>query len=199
MSEDSLLGTLTGLKLCIIHPDGQSARALAASLAQLGCQARYCWPLPEHAPTDVDLVVLAIDPGCQQRLKKMMDELREAAVPTIALADYRNTSLFPLFLALKPAAILEKELNPFALIVQIVGTLTTARQCLALREELDRSQRLNARQERLAQAKGMLMQEYGLDEPAAWSLMRREAMNARCTIEHTAERVIGGLRRATAE
>lgn len=193
MVEDSLLATLAGLKLSIIHPDGQSARALVASLAQLGCQANYCWPLPAQTPEAIDLLVLAIDPRSHLRLKALTDGLRPAAIPVIALVDLQNTSLFPLLLELKPAAILDKEINPFALMVQIIGALATARQCRALRDALARSQSLTTRRERLAQAKGILMQEHGLDEASAWSLLRREAMNARCSMELTAERVIGRL------
>jgi AmiR/NasT family two-component response regulator len=47
----------------------------------------------------------------------------------------------------------------------------------------------------LAQAKGALMQTFGLDETGAYRLMRNEAMNTRSSLEYTAERVIDSLQK----
>lgn len=188
MIEPSLLATLTGLKLCIIHPDHQSARVLVASMAQLGCEATHCWPLPARAPQDVELVVLCIEPHNPHRLATLMSELAAAQVPVIALADYQNAALFPLLIELKPAAILDKMINPFALIVQIIGTLGLARECQALRQKIEHSRQSD--KQKLTQAKGILMRKHGIDENTAYRFMRREAMNSRSSLDSTAERVI---------
>lgn len=187
MTEQSLLATLAGVRLHLFHPDVQSARAFCASLTQLGCQVQHSWPLPTQAPADVHLAIVAVEPHYQQALQPLLRAWRQAKIPVIALADCHNARLFPLLIELQPTAIAERTLNPFALIVQIIGTLQATRP--------HARQRVKVRSERLAQAKGMLMREYGLDESGAYRFMRSEAMNTRSSMEYTAERVINSLQK----
>ncbi|MDO6408773.1 ANTAR domain-containing response regulator [Pantoea phytobeneficialis] len=187
MTEQSLLARLSGVRLHLFHPDAQSVRAFCASLTQLGCQAQHSWPLPTQAPTDVHLVIVAVEPHYQQTLLPLLRAWRQANIPVIALADCQNARLFPLLIELQPTAIAERTLNPFALIVQVIGTLQATRQ--------HARQRVKVKSERLAQAKGMLMREYGLDESGAYRFMRSEAMNTRSSMEYTAERVINSLQK----
>ncbi|EJL86902.1 ANTAR domain-containing response regulator [Pantoea sp. GM01] len=188
MIEQSLLATLSGVRLHIFHPDSQSVRAFCASLAQLGCHAQHSWPPAASFPAETQLLLVAIDAHQQQALPGLFSSAQQRDIPLVALADCHNARLFPLLLQLQPSAIAEREINPFALIVQIIGTLKTVRQ----RERL---QVRRARGERLAQAKGVLMQTFGLDESGAYRLMRSEAMNTRSSLEFTAQRVINTLQK----
>nr|WP_310617310.1 ANTAR domain-containing protein [Pantoea cypripedii] len=183
MTEQSLMATLAGVRLHLFHPDAQSVRAFCASLTQLGCQAQHSWPLPTHAPDDVQLVIVAVEPHYRQLLQPLMHAWRQANIPVIALADCHNARLFPLLIELQPTAIAERTLNPFALIVQMIGTLQSVRR------------QVKGKSERLTQAKGILMREYGLDESGAYRFMRSEAMNTRSSMEYTAERVINSLQK----
>ncbi|MBY4888438.1 ANTAR domain-containing protein [Pantoea sp. DY-15] len=192
MTEQSLLATLSGVRLHIFHPDSQSVRAFCASLTQLGCHAQHSWPPAASLSTDTQLLLVAIDVHQQQPLSTLFNSAREKDIPLIALADSHNARLFPLLLQLQPNAIAERELNPFALIVQMIGTLQTVRHQQRLRAV---QQARKARGERLAQAKGVLMQTFGLDESGAYRLMRSEAMNTRSSMEYTAERVITTLQK----
>lgn len=192
MTEQSLLATLSGVRLHIFHPDSQSVRAFCASLTQLGCHAQHCWPPAAPIPADTQLLLVAIDVHQQPLLSPLFNSARERDIPLIALADSHNARLFPLLLQLQPNAIAERELNPFALIVQMIGTLQTVRHQQRLRAV---QQARKARGERLAQAKGVLMQTFGLDESGAYRLMRSEAMNTRSSMEYTAERVITTLQK----
>jgi len=74
----------------------------------------------------------------------------------------------------------------------MIGTLKTVRHQQRLRAV---QQARQARSERLAQAKSVLMQTFGLDESGAYRLMRSEAMNTRSSMEYTAERVITTLQK----
>lgn len=195
MNEQSLLATLSGVRLHIFHPDSQSVRAFCASLTQLGCYAQHSWPPEANVPTDTQLVLVVIEPQFQARLTPLFNLAKQQQTPVIALADCHDARLFPLVLQLQPAAIAERELNPFALIVQIIGTWQAAQQHAQLRGELRVRQQRKARNERLAQAKGVLMQTYGLDESGAYRFMRTEAMNTRSSMEFTAERVINQLQK----
>jgi AmiR/NasT family two-component response regulator len=190
MIEQSLLATLSGVRLHIFHPDSQSVRAFCASLTQLGCHAQHSWPPSASLPTETQLLLVAVDIHQQSPLTSVFSSARQQQIPIIALADCHNARLFPLLLQLQPAAIAERELNPFALIVQIIGTLQTVRHHERARAL---QQARKARSERLAQAKGVLMQTFGLDESGAYRLMRSEAMNTRSSLEYTAERVINSL------
>ncbi len=195
MNEQSLLATLSGVRLHIFHPDSQSVRAFCASLAQLGCQAQHSWPPEADAPSGTQLLLVAIESQHQTPLLRLFKSLKQHHIPAIALANCQDARLFPLLLQLQPSAIAERALNPFALIVQMIGTWQAAQQSAQLRIELSARQRRQLRHDRLAQAKGVLMQTFGLDESGAYRFMRTEAMNTRSSLEFTAERVISQLQK----
>ncbi|ORM63569.1 antitermination regulator [Pantoea rodasii] len=195
MNEPSLLNTLAGVRLHIFHPDSQSVRAFCASLTQLGCHAQHSWPPVAELPSDTQLLLVAIENHHEALLSRLFSRLQDSDTPMIALANCHDARLFPLLLKLQPTAIAERELNPFALIVQIIGTWQSAQQRTRLRAELQARQQRKAKNEQLAQAKGVLMQTFGLDESGAYRFMRTEAMNTRSSLEFTAERVINQLQK----
>ncbi|MBK0097201.1 ANTAR domain-containing protein [Erwinia sp. S63] len=195
MNEPSLLKTLAGVRLHIFHPDSQSVRAFCASLTQIGCHAQHSWPPVAERPADAQLLLVAIENHHEAVLTPLFRSLQQHHTPVIALANCHDARLFPLLMKLQPAAIAERELNPFALIVQIIGTWQSAQQNAQLRGELQARQQRKLRNERLAQAKGVLMQTFGLDESGAYRFMRTEAMNTRSSLEFTAERVISQLQK----
>ncbi len=195
MNEPSLLKTLAGVRLHIFHPDSQSVRAFCASLTQIGCHAQHSWPPVAERPADAQLLLVAIENHHEAVLTPLFRLLQQHHTPVIALANCHDARLFPLLMKLQPAAIAERELNPFALIVQIIGTWQSAQQNAQLRGELQARQQRKLRNERLAQAKGVLMQTFGLDESGAYRFMRTEAMNTRSSLEFTAERVISQLQK----
>ena len=195
MNEPSLLKTLAGVRLHIFHPDSQSVRAFCASLTQIGCHAQHSWPPVAERPADAQLLLVAIENHHEAVLTPLFRSLQQHHTPVIALANCHDARLFPLLMKLQPAAIAERELNPFALIVQIIGTWQSAQQNAQLRGELQARQQRKMRNERLAQAKGVLMQTFGLDESGAYRFMRTEAMNTRSSLEFTAERVISQLQK----
>lgn len=193
MNESSLLTSLAGVRLHIFHPDSQSVRAFCASLTQLGCHVQHSWPPVADLPADRQLLLVAIENHHEAVLTRLFCILRHHHTPAIALANCHDPRLFPLLLKLKPTAIAEREINPFALIVQMIGTWQCAQQQVQFRHELQARQQRAAKNECLAQAKGVLMQNFGLDESGAYRLIRTEAMNTRSSIEFTAERVINQL------
>lgn len=195
MNEPSLLKTLAGVRLHIFHPDSQSVRAFCASLTQIGCHAQHSWPPAAERPAEAQLLLVAIENHHETVLTSLFRTLQQLHTPVIALANCHDARLFPLLMKLQPAAIAERELNPFALIVQIIGTWQSAQQNAQLRGELQARQQRKLRNERLAQAKGVLMQTFGLDESGAYRFMRTEAMNTRSSLEFTAERVISQLQK----
>lgn len=195
MNEPSLLKTLAGVRLHIFHPDSQSVRAFCASLTQIGCRVQHSWPPVAERPADAQLLLVAIENHHEAVLTPLFRSLQQHHTPVIALANCHDARLFPLLMKLQPAAIAERELNPFALIVQIIGTWQSAQQNAQLRGELQARQQRKLRNERLAQAKGVLMQTFGLDESGAYRFMRTEAMNTRSSLEFTAERVISKLQK----
>ncbi|NIG18474.1 ANTAR domain-containing protein [Pantoea sp. Al-1710] len=195
MNEPSLLKTLAGVRLHIFHPDSQSVRAFCASLTQIGCHAQHSWPPVAERPADAQLLLVAIENHHEAVLTPLFRSLQQHHTPVIALANCHDARLFPLLMKLQPAAIAERELNPVALIVQIIGTWQSAQQNAQLRGELQARQQRKLRNERLAQAKGVLMQTFGLDESGAYRFMRTEAMNTRSSLEFTAERVISQLQK----
>ena len=133
MNEPSLLKTLAGVRLHIFHPDSQSVRAFCASLTQIGCHAQHSWPPVAERPADAQLLLVAIENHHEAVLTPLFRSLQQHHTPVIALANCHDARLFPLLMKLQPTAIAERELNPFALIVQIIGTSQSAQQNAQLR------------------------------------------------------------------
>ena len=195
MIEQSLLAALSGVRLNLFHPHTQGMRAFCTSLTQLGCHVRHDWPIPASLPPEADLAIIAVDRHQQASIAPLFRHYRSVHTPVLALADCHDGQLFPLLLALEPDAISAREADPFSLIIQIVARLRAAQEQQTLRERLQKQQQARTRQDCLAQAKGVLMQTFGLDEPGAYGFMRKEAMNTRSSLEFTAERVLNSLQK----
>ncbi|ROR14931.1 ANTAR domain-containing response regulator [Erwinia sp. JUb26] len=195
MIEQSLLAALSGVRLHLFHPYSQGMRAFCTSLTQLGCHVRHDWPLPATLPPDADLAIIAVDRHQPALLTPLFRHYKSVQTPTIALADCHDGLLFSLLLALEPEALSARDADPFSLIIQIVAVLRAAREQKQLSERLHQQQQVRIRQDRLAQAKGVLMQTFGLDESGAYGFMRKEAMNTRSSLEFTAERVLNSLQK----
>lgn len=197
MIEQSLLAALSGVRLHLFHPHTQGMRAFCTSLTQLGCHVRHDWPIPATLPPDADLAIIAVDRRQQALITPLLRHYKCVQTPTIALADCHDGQLFSLLLALEPEALSARDADPFSLIIQIVAVLRAAREQKQLRDRLhhQQQQQVRIRQDRLAQAKGVLMQTFGLDESGAYGFMRKEAMNTRSSLEFTAERVLNSLQK----
>ncbi|PRD13502.1 ANTAR domain-containing response regulator [Pantoea coffeiphila] len=195
MIEQSLLAALSGVRLHLFHPHTQGMRAFCTSLTQLGCHVRHDWPIPASLPPEADLAIIAVDRHQQASIAPLFRHYRSVQTPVLALADCHDGQLFPLLLALEPDAISAREADPFSLIIQIVARLRAAQEQQTLRERLQKQQQARTRQDCLAQAKGVLMQTFGLDESGAYGFMRKEAMNTRSSLEFTAERVLNSLQK----
>ncbi|MBM7341219.1 ANTAR domain-containing response regulator [Pantoea coffeiphila] len=195
MIEQSLLAALSGVRLHLFHPHTQGMRAFCTSLTQLGCHVRHDWPIPASLPPEADLAIIAVDRHQQASIAPLFRHYRGVQTPVLALADCQDGQLFPLLLALEPDAISAREADPFSLIIQIVARLRAAQEQQTLRDRLHKQQQARARQDSLAQAKGVLMQTFGLDESGAYGFMRKEAMNTRSSLEFTAERVLNSLQK----
>ncbi|MBK0000037.1 ANTAR domain-containing response regulator [Erwinia sp. S38] len=195
MIEQSLLAALSGVRLHLFHPHTQGMRAFCTSLTQLGCHVRHDWPIPASLPPEADLAIIAVDRHQQASVAPLFRHYRSVQTPVLALADCHDGQLFPLLLTLEPDAISAREADPFSLIIQIVARLHAAQEQQTLRDRLHKQQQARARQDSLAQAKGVLMQTFGLDESGAYGFMRKEAMNTRSSLEFTAERVLNSLQK----
>ncbi|MBJ7221267.1 MULTISPECIES: ANTAR domain-containing response regulator [unclassified Brenneria] len=188
----SLLGMFKGVKVCVLHPECREYQRLAEPLMQMGCCVSRVWPLSEEIPAETAVVVALAEPRWHSTLETLAAQLHARGIILMALAKVRDATVLPLLLSLQPASILSFPPQPVALVAQLMMVLHAHRRETALRHELNKLQARFFLQNKLNRAKLILMNRYGLSESAAHRFILSDSMNRRCSLEHTADKVIGG-------
>lgn len=168
------------MRVLVIDPDPARAALVAEGLA--GDDAPQVRQSPSYDAAEVaafapDVIVVA----CDSADRDILESLREAGEanprPVVMFADRSTPGLAEQAIRAGVAAyvvdglapgrirpVLEVAMTRFALMQQLRGDLAKAKASLESRKVIDR-------------AKGLLMKERGLDEEAAYGLLRKLAMD----------------------
>lgn len=168
------------MRVLLIDPDPARAALVAEGLAgvdPLDVRQSATFDAAEAAAFEPDVVVVA----CDSPDRDILESLREASLanprPVVMFADRSEPGLAEQTVRAGVAAyvvdglapgrvrpVLEVAMSRFSLMQQLRGDLARAKADLESRKLVDR-------------AKGLLMKERGLDEAAAYGLLRKLAMD----------------------
>lgn len=141
----------------------------------------------EHEP---QAVLLRSDSPSRDTLEHLASLGRRYPQPALLLHGADQPELSRQALNMGLSAYVTEGLNATMLKSLVEVSIQHARQVHALRRELARSQKSLAERKRIDQAKRVLWQRHGMNEDAAYKVLKRLAMNARCSIAEAATRVL---------
>lgn len=186
---NDLLQDLRDLHVLLVHPRDRIADELLQQVHRIGCSYDHMWPLQKTLPGKFDVVFLDVTDQSASELSAFLSS-RDLPPTVIALVAYENPSVLQLLFDIGAHAMLVKPLRAAGVLGSIVmGRRYWAEQCRfkkdlgKLRDRLENVQKVN-------EAKFILMRHRGIDERAAYDLVRKQAMAKRITTTEIAQSII---------
>jgi two-component system, response regulator PdtaR len=182
-----IMQDLQRARVLVVHPRDEDGDALVAHLKRLGCEVRAIWPLPAVLPPDVDTVFLQVDDIQIEHALAIIDTQQPAI---IAIATYESPTALQAIIDLNAHGVISKPLRPLGILTQFA--LARYRQSYERRlsgkvqklEETLKGRRL------VDKAVLALRSMNGLEEEAAYKLLRDQATAKRVTMASIAESII---------
>ena len=169
------------MRVLVIDPDKARAALVAEGLADvkpLEVKSAPSFEEVESAVDSFDVIVIACDSPDRDTLENLREQTAHNPRPVVMFVDRSAPGLADAAIEAGVAAyvvdglsskrvrpVLEVALTRFQLMQKLRGDLAKAQADLAARKTIDR-------------AKGLLMKERGLDEEAAYQLLRKLAMDS---------------------
>ena len=186
---------MRGIRVLLIEDGVASPQLLRQELQQLGCEvlgtvdnAALIHDCVQRLQPDV-VIVNAESPtrDTLENLAALNDALPR---PVVVFAEDPADAPMRRALQAGVSAYVVAGLQPQRLAPVLQVAIARFEQDLALRQELDRAQAQLAARKTIERAKGILMQEAGLDEEAAYQRLRKLAMDRKLTMAELAARII---------
>lgn len=182
-----IIQDLRRARVLVVHPRDEDGDTLIAHLKRLGCEVRATWPLPPALPVDVDTVFLQIEDVIMEHALQIFDAQQPAV---IAIVTYESPIALQAIIDLNAHGVISKPLRPLGILTQFA--LARYRQSYERRlagkvqklEETLKGRRL------VEKGVAALRAMNGLDEEAAYKLLRDQATSKRLSMATIAESII---------
>ncbi|MGE6689890.1 ANTAR domain-containing response regulator [Stutzerimonas stutzeri] len=186
-SEPTPLNTLRELTVLAIHPDNEDGQNLTEQLQRIGCQVRTQWPIPDRAPAETDLIILAVTP---ETLSINAPWLFKRTIPILPVIRFENPIIIEALQQLGAFAVIPAPVRSFGVLASIVLTLNQAQNARDREKHVKRLEARLAVNRTIQNAKNILIETQGLSEREAYNALRDQAMAKREPVEKIAEALI---------
>ncbi len=186
---------MRGIRVLLIEDGVASPQLLRQELQQLGCEvlgtvdsAALIHDCVQRLQPDV--VIVNADSPTRDTLENLAAVNDALPRPVVVFAEDPADAPMRRALQAGVSAYVVAGLQPQRLAPVLQVAIARFEQDLALRRELDRAQAQLAARKTIERAKGILMQEAGLDEEAAYQRLRKLAMDRKLPMAELAARII---------
>ena len=169
------------MRVLVIDPDPARAALVAEGLG--GIQPLEVRQAAVFVPAEVaafapDVVVVACDSPDRDTLESLRDATATNRRPVVMFADRSAPGLAEEAVRAGVAAYVVDGLSPARVRPVLEAAMTRFQLMQQLRSDLAKAKADLASRKTVDRAKGLLMKERGLDEPAAYNLLRKLAMDS---------------------
>ncbi len=182
-----IIEDLRRARAMVVHPRDEDGDVLVAHLKRLGCEVRATWPLPPTLPADVDTLFLHVEETQVEQALQVVESQKPAI---IAIVTYESPTVLQAIIDLNAHGVISKPLRPLGILTQFALARyrhgyekRLAGKVLKLEETL-KGRRL------VEKAVWALRNMNGLDEEAAYKLLRDQATTKRVAMAQVAEAII---------
>lgn len=182
-----IMQDLRRARVLVVHPRDEDGDTLVAHLKRLGCEVRATWPLPSILPPDVDTLFLHVEEVQTEHALQIIEQQQPAI---IAIVTYESPTILQAIIDLNAHGVVSKPLRPLGILTQfalaryrhsyekrLAGKVQKLEDTLKGRRLVDR-------------AVAALRTMNGLDEEAAYKLLRDQATAKRMPMATVAESII---------
>lgn len=165
------------MRVLLITSDESRARLLAEGLAEAQLFQSERYDAAEAAAFAPDIVVVAGATPDRETLEALLEAGAAKSLPVVVFVDRSEPAVAEAAVQAGVAAFVVDGLAPGRVQSVMEVALTRFRLTQAMREDLAKAQADLAARKTVERAKGLLMKERGLDEEAAYRLLRKLAMD----------------------
>ncbi|XBS70132.1 ANTAR domain-containing protein [Acerihabitans sp. KWT182] len=193
MSPDDQRSSITarllshGMRVVVYHPHDEDGKTLTDHLRRMGLQVRAFWPIPDEAPTDADLIFLALQP---ENREPDVAWLAENRIPLITIITYENPTFIDQSLRLGSQSTINTPIRVSGLLSAIIFAFYLSKQTRQLTDRIDRLEKKLQGVRQVSEAKAILMRMHAIGEERAYEILRQQAMDKRLSIEDLARALI---------
>lgn len=184
-----------GIKVALIDENQARAAVLVAGLREAGISDVALIPdtanlLRRLVDLDPDVIVIDLASPSRDVLEQMCQVSRAVARPVAMFVDQSDTDMLRAALDAGVSAYVVGDLEGQRVKAIVDEAILRFDAFARMQRELDEARDALAARKVIEKAKGILMTTRGLDEEAAYTLMRKTAMNEKCKIVDIARSVI---------
>lgn len=183
-----VLKDIRSLRVLLLHPQDQDGDELCAQLQRIGCSFERLWPGPATLPPATDLVLMAVRPENLGAACEWMG--LPTTPPVIPVVAFENPITLAAVLQLDAFATIASPVRSAGLLTAIAVTLSQSRARRGRERYIQRLEQKQAHQRTIQQATKIVMESHGLDEAAAYRLLRSQAMLKRESIEVVSDSIV---------
>lgn len=181
-----LVDELRSARVLVVHPRDADGDALVDQLRRIGCNVRSLWPPPAELPQDVDAVFHLVE---ADEMPSPID-LAAAGPTVIAVVDYENPTVLRRLLDSNAHGVVNKPIRSFGILSSLVLARSLAGYTRRLEAKVAKlEETLKARRD-VDKAVKILIELKGIDEEAAYELIRRQATEKRRSMGEIARTLI---------
>lgn len=182
-----ILDELRRARVLMIHPEDEDGVLLRSHLRRLGCEVATAWPVPAVLPEGIDTLFVSLD---DTRVAEISALVGDRDIAIIAIVTYESPTTLTAIWEINAHGVMSKPLRPLGILTQF--TLAHFRHCTEARleakvkklEETLKGRRLVDRAIRV------LIDMQGMQEDAAYRLLRDQATAERVPIAAIAEEIV---------
>jgi AmiR/NasT family two-component response regulator len=177
---------LAALDLLVVTPRNPEGELLLRELQRTRARVRHVWPVPELIPDDVDVVFTELMPDLPRRLPWVPGQPKAALVvllPNAAIS-------LDLLHNCAPDALLQRPFAAHAIPACLLQAHTRFTYEMRMRARIDKLDETLRGIRTIERAKTILVQTRNIGEDAAYTFIRRQAMDRRVTINSVATKII---------
>lgn len=183
------------MRVIVVDDDRDRALSVRDALEANGCAVVALCRTGDDLPARVaelraDVIIVDIDSPDRDTLEDMRRVSLEQRRPVVMFAQDGKPETIRAAVEAGVAAYVVDGLKPDRVRPVVDVAIARFAQFHELRAELDKARTTLAERKRIEKAKGILMKRRGIDEEAAFALMRRMAMDQKARLGDIAARII---------
>ncbi|WP_102222920.1 ANTAR domain-containing response regulator [Acidimangrovimonas sediminis] len=182
-----IMEELRRARVLVLHPDDEDGALLRDHLRRLGCEVAMAWPVPRHLPEEIDTLFVSVDDAPVEEIAATI-EARDLAL--IAIATYESPTTLKAIYDLNAHGVLSKPLRPLGILTQFTLALYRHRYEAQLSAKVRKLEDTLKGRRLVDRAIRLLIDVQGMEEDAAYRLLRDQATAERVTLISIAEEIV---------
>ncbi|MGE0457091.1 MAG: ANTAR domain-containing response regulator [Bauldia sp.] len=184
-----VLRELKGLRVLVVHPPDEEGRSLVDHLRRIGCQVEAMWPVPETCGR-FDVIMLTIEHESREAVTAFLKGFGTLPPAIVSMVSFEDPSTLQIVLETGSLAVVERPVRPFGLLTNLIIARSLWLDQAETRKRIAKLERKLDGIQNIQKAKSLLMHSQGLNETAAYEMIRKQAMSKRVAMEEIATAII---------